>query len=82
LLKCSANRFVNEEIKISTSQIAEKHHRDFVKFVLVVHKELLCSQFFKREYRGGDHMTQGVQKQIGIPRAIEAEAHLVQNRRR
>jgi hypothetical protein len=39
---------------------------------------LSCGEFFKRDNRGRNHMTQGVQKQIGILPAIETEAHLVE----
>src|SRR2546426_1166056 len=39
---------------------------------------LLCGQFLEREYGCSNHMTQGVQEQIGVLPAIETESHLVQ----
>src|SRR3954467_2413701 len=42
------------------------------------HSILLSSQFFKCKYRGRDHMTQSIQKQVGTFPAVEAESHLIQ----
>src|SRR5437016_1456611 len=39
---------------------------------------MLGRKFFKSEHRRRNHMTQSVQKQIGVIPAIEAEGHLIQ----
>ena len=39
---------------------------------------LLSGQFFKREYGGRNHMTQGVQEQVRALAAVESESHFVQ----
>jgi hypothetical protein len=41
-------------------------------------KNLLCRQLLKREYRCRNHMTQGVNEQIGVFSAVKAECHLLQ----